>query len=143
MLETPLGKTNWSSASKGSLRLVGRWDVPASSIRLLRRNRDKIRETKVTLGSSIRAAINDLLPNRKWTRRERGSLVFTDIFVRTLSERHTNLWLLPHDQSPRSSSVMHDRWMGVPRSYLFYFFFISYDRLVYLCAWEGLIIANK
>ena len=25
---------------------------------------------------------------------ERGSLVFTDIFVRTLSERHTNLWLL-------------------------------------------------
>ena len=27
--------------------------------------------------------------------RERGSVVFTDIFVRILSERHTNLWLLP------------------------------------------------
>ena len=43
---------------------------------------------------------------------ERGSLVSTEIFVRFLSERHTNLWLLPLDRSLRSSSLRHGRWTG-------------------------------
>ena len=49
----------------------------------------------------IRLTIYDLLPNRKWVWRERGSLLFTDIFVRIISERHTNLCLLPLDLSLR------------------------------------------
>ena len=41
-------KTNWSVPSKGSLRLVGRWDGPASSIHPLRRNGVSIREIRLT-----------------------------------------------------------------------------------------------
>ena len=37
----PLRETNWSFSSKESLRLVGRWDGPASSFRLLRGNGNK------------------------------------------------------------------------------------------------------
>ena len=39
--------------------------------------------------------------------REGGSLLFTDISVRILSERHINLCLLPLDRSLRSSNLRH------------------------------------
>ena len=78
-------------------------------------------------------------------RHERGDLAFTDIFVRTLSERRTNLWLLPPNRSPRLSSLVHGRWMGVPRSYLFYNFFCALfiiGLFIYVNL-RGLLLINK
>ena len=74
--------------------------------------------------SCIRLTIKDILPNRKWVWQDRGSLVATDIFVRVLIERHTNPWLLPLDQSPKSSSVKHGRGMSRRPTYLFLLFFL-------------------
>ena len=56
-------------------------------------------------------------------RQERGSLVFTNIFVRALSERRTNLWLMPHERSHRSSSLRHGHWMGGRATLLFLLFY--------------------
>ena len=55
---------------------------------------------------SFHSIISDLLPNRKCMWNERRDLVMTNIFVLILSERHTNLCLLPLDRSPRLSSLL-------------------------------------
>ena len=104
----------------------------------------KLAQKNCEVSWCIRLTIKDLLPNRKWVWQERGSLVFTDIFVRVLIERHTNPWLLPLDQSPRSSSVKHGRGMSRRPTYLFLlFFFMNYYRFIYLYAWKGFSIDDK
>ena len=87
----------------------------------------KLAQKNCEVSLSLRLTINDLLPNRKWMWQERGSLVFTDIFVGTLSERRTNLCLLPHNRSHGSSSMRHGRWMGGRPTLLFLLhFFLHY-----------------
>ena len=103
----------------------------------------KLARKNCEVSLSLRPVSNESLQNRKWIQHERGDLAFTDIFVRTLSERCTDLWLRPLIRSTTLSSLVHGRWMGVPRSYVFYnFFFIIYYRFIYLCACKVFII-NK
>ena len=93
-------------------------------------NRIAIRTNRFTRNSherifNFQSVIDDLLPNRKCMWHERADLLFTDIFVRTLSECHTNLWLLPRNRSPTLSSLVPVAgWMGVRRPILSFLFHV-------------------
>ena len=63
---------------------------------------------------------------------ERRDLVFTDIFVRSLSERRATLRLLPLNRSPRLSSLVCGGQKGVPHSSLFCFFCTLFIVLVFI-----------
>ena len=71
---------------------------------------------------------------------KRGDPIFTDIPVRSLKEHRISLRLLPLNQSPGLSSFVRGRWMGVPRSHLFCFFFILFIMALFICVHVGSLL---